>query len=151
MKVYRLTRLKYAQDLTGYGASLRSNSRWNSKGNSILYTATSKALAFAEVIPHLSLRLIPMDYVMVSLLLPTVTRIVDAKLSTSIRNSRLQETQRLGDEFLMSKFHFAMQVPSYVIPDENNLLINPSHPEMKNVLINDVQPFQFDDRFFTAL
>jgi len=61
VKVYRLQRSKYGKELSGQGAS-RSNNRWNSKGTSVIYTADSRALAMAEVAVHLSVGMMPKDY-----------------------------------------------------------------------------------------
>ena len=49
MKVFRLTRKKYAEILNGKGAS-KSGNRWNSKGTEIIYTAESRSLAMAELV-----------------------------------------------------------------------------------------------------
>ncbi len=147
MMLFRLTRLKYAQDLSGYGASLSSTNRWNSKGNSVLYTASNRALAFAEILPHLDLSEIPKDYVMLTLRVPDDVVIVDVNLLENIREIPIKKTQQLGDEFLKNKFQFATRVPSAVVPGEFNVLINPSHPLADRLIIEDVQPLQFDSRF----
>lgn len=69
MRVYRLARQKYVDDLSGTGAALFGY-RWNSKGVKMVYTAQSRALAMAEVAVHLSLISLPEDYMMITLELP---------------------------------------------------------------------------------
>ena len=69
MRAFRLVRKKYANPLSGEGAS-RSGNRWNSKGTALIYCADSRALAMAEVAVHLSLGLLPKDYEMVELEIP---------------------------------------------------------------------------------
>ncbi|MCK4561845.1 MAG: RES family NAD+ phosphorylase, partial [Flavobacteriaceae bacterium] len=69
MQVYRLSRKKYASELSGIGAS-KSGNRWNSKGTEIIYCASSRALAMAEVSVHLSLITLPNDFVMLEINIP---------------------------------------------------------------------------------
>lgn len=148
MIVYRLTKSLYSHDLSGYGASLSAINRWNSKGVPLLYTAANRALAFAEVFAHLPLHLIPEDFVMVTIELPKSSAITTLQLKKEIREHRLAETQKLGDVFAASAFQLAMRVPSYVVPGEFNVLINPSHAAMNQVSIVEVQPFPFDTHLF---
>lgn len=148
MIVYRLARLPYAQDLSGYGASLSASNRWNVKGENMLYTASNRALAFAEVYVHLRLYRIPQDMMMVSLRLPDGANLNTLTLEKDIRNYRLKETQLLGSEFINNNFQFALRVPSVVVPGEYNILINPSHPLSEQILIEDIQPFKFDSRLY---
>lgn len=148
MIVYRLTRLPYCNDLSGYGASMSPVNRWNSKGVSMLYTAANRALAFAEVFVHLKLHRIPSDMMMVTLRLPEDTAVVQVQLEEDIRDCPLHITQKLGDDFVKNPFQFAMSVPSYVIEGEHNILINPEHPSIEKIIIENIQPFSFDERLF---
>lgn len=147
MIVYRLARLPYVNDLSGYGASLSATNRWNSKGNHMLYTASNRALAFAEVYVHLRLYRIPSDMMMASIKLPDDVNLTTLQLDKDIRDYRLTELQQLGDQFIANQFQFAIRVPSVVVPGEFNVLINPSHPDMEQLAIEDVRPFEFDARF----
>jgi len=65
MEVYRLSREKFARELSGKGAALRG-ARWNGAGVEVIYVATNRSLAMAEVAVHLSLATMPSDYMMVS-------------------------------------------------------------------------------------
>ncbi len=69
MEVFRLTRKKFPIELSGKGASI-SGARWNSKGTEIVYCAQSRALAMAEVVVHLSLAVVPKDFVMLTIIIP---------------------------------------------------------------------------------
>jgi RES domain-containing protein len=146
MRVYRLVREPYCEDLSGYGASLSISNRWNSKGTHLIYTASNRSLAFAEVYVHLRLSRIPSDMVMVTTLLPKNTKVVPVALEQDIRQTDLTTTQKLGDVFAANKFLMAMKVPSYVVQGESNILLNPAHKEMDKVTIEDIQPFKFDLR-----
>jgi len=52
MELYRLTKSKYKNDLSGTGAFL-AGGRWNNKGTYLLYTAASRSLAVVEALAHL--------------------------------------------------------------------------------------------------
>ncbi|MCA1762446.1 MAG: RES family NAD+ phosphorylase, partial [Flavobacteriales bacterium] len=81
MKVFRLSREKYAHTLSGYGAALHGQ-RWNSKGTEVVYTAESRALAFSEVAVHISLALLPADYRMVEIDIPNSVSIREISRKT---------------------------------------------------------------------
>jgi len=51
MEVFRLSRAKYADQLSGYGAALKG-ARWNSRGVEMIYAAENRSLAMAEVLVH---------------------------------------------------------------------------------------------------
>lgn len=149
MKVYRLSRKKYAGELSGKGAALSGN-RWNSKGVEMIYTSESRALAMAEVIVHLSLDVLPKDFVLLEIEIPDSIPI--KKLSTK----KLPEnwnafphhpaTQKLGDAFIKDGMFAVFQVPSAVVNGDSNILINPNHPDFKKIKIASQHPFLFDQR-----
>ncbi|MCB0762251.1 MAG: RES family NAD+ phosphorylase [Flavobacteriales bacterium] len=151
MRVFRLTRRKYAESLSGKGAALFAN-RWNSKGTEIVYSSESRALAMAEVAVHLPNGLIPADYVMLEIQLPTSVTI--PTLSASKLPDRWQvhppgvHTQQLGDAFILESKSLALRVPSAVVPGDHNVLINPFHRDFKKVKIVDISDFPFDERLF---
>jgi RES domain-containing protein len=69
MEAYRLSREKYAHSLSGIGASLKG-AQWNSIGMELIYTASNRSLAMAEVAVHFTLATMPVDYCMTTIFLP---------------------------------------------------------------------------------
>ena len=69
MEVYRLTRERFAEKLSGKGAAIKG-ARWNSAGVELIYTALHRSLAMAEVAVHFTLATLPNDYVMVTIQIP---------------------------------------------------------------------------------
>jgi RES domain-containing protein len=55
---------------------------------------------------------------------------------------------RLGDEFAQRGENCFLLVPSVLTPNENNWLINPTHPDYKRVVVLEVEPLSFDPRMF---
>mgnify|MGYP000468797974 CR=1 FL=1 len=151
MRVYRLTREKYSTDLNGRGAAKFAN-RWNSKGTELIYTSESRALAMSEVAVHLSLALLPNDYVMLVIDIPEEVSIktMDMKSVPKDWNTHPPSiwTQRIGDEFIDANKFCILKVPSAVVPGDHNLLINPHHKDFKKISIVEVKGFQFDKRLF---
>jgi len=146
-QVHRITRSKYANDLRGYGAVLHGG-RWNSKGQYLLYTASSRALAAMELAVHLEPDELPDDLVMVTINLPPSTTVVPVRSLPSgwDRRPPARTSQIIGDKFLSSNQSLILAVPSVVIKDDQNYRINPVHPSFAEVSIDNIAPFQYDAR-----
>lgn len=151
MKVYRLSRKKYPDHLSGRGAALASN-RWNSKGVEMIYTARNRALALAEVAVHFSVGTLPSGYLMLEIDIPDECTFTELRLNDLPPHwnsfPHMRETRLLGDRFIMEKKALACKVPSAVVPGEFNILINPNHPEMSLIQITDISDFPIDSRLF---
>ncbi|MEE2025110.1 RES family NAD+ phosphorylase [Alkalimonas mucilaginosa] len=139
MLLYRLVHQKWAaQAFDGEGARLYGG-RWNSKGNTCIYTAGSEALAILEVLVHLNNRVALKQFRLFQLSLPD-----DALLSLSSQhlpaNWQMQpasaETANIGDSWLQEQASLALVVPSVLAPREHNILLNPAHPDYPACLEN---------------
>lgn len=151
MELYRLYRRKYGDPLSGYGASLQGG-RWNSPGTELLYTASNRSLAMAEVLVHLSLATLPKDYEMAVLYLPDdlpISRIAPSSLPPHWSGFPPPETlQQLGDRLVREQQFVALQMPSAVTPGDFNLLLNPQHPHFGRIKLLESSPFGFQTRLF---
>ena len=135
-------------DLSGTGARLYGG-RWNSEGKSMLYLASSRALAMLEVLVHLTPVNIPYNYCITEIEVPNdSTAILDkAILPLNWKKVSLPLGLReIGDNFLKKQQHLLMKVPSSIVEGEYNYLLNPLHPAAKNVMLKNKQPFNFDER-----
>lgn len=150
MLVYRLVRRPYAQQLDGRGAALFGG-RWNSVGLPVVYTAQHRSLAVLEYRVNNPLP-VP-DLVMISLELPDHS-LREVPLGALPENwtsySFESPCAYLGDQWLKSQETLVLQVPSVVVPQEHNILINPLHPLMKKARILDVLPFMIDTRMYQS-
>jgi RES domain-containing protein len=149
MKVYRITSPQYAKDVSGEGAR-RFGGRWNSQGINMLYTSSSIALSFLEILVHTDRKYLRKMYSIIELE-------VDATSGMTFGSSELsanwnaypmgEETQNLGDQFITKGTHLWISVPSVVVPFEKNYLINPSYKHFKEgVKILNVFEFSPDGR-----
>lgn len=151
MKVFRLSKKKYSEELSGKGAS-KSGNRWNSKGTEIIYAAESRALAMAEVAVHLTLATLPSDFVMIEIEIPDNIKIKLLKLNDLPDHWNNYPpnigTQKIGDDFIDSMEECILKVPSAVVQGDFNYLMNPYHKEFKQIKILNVIDFPFDKRIF---
>ncbi len=151
MTVYRLSAAKFSNDLSGKGAE-KSGGRWNSIGTAILYTSDSRALCTAEIAVHTPLGSVPANYRLVSIELPTncsMQQINPNELPSDWKSfPPTNSTQKIGDLFAKNNQHLILKVPSCVVPGDFNYLINPNHPDFKQVEIKSIVSFDFDDRLF---
>jgi len=151
MIVYRLCRKSYANDLSGRGAEINGG-RWNGKGTAALYTSSSRALCAIEIVVHVPAGIIPKDYFMVSISIPdseTIDTISPRDLPGNWNTNPIsRSTQRIGNAFLAEQKALILTVPSAIIKDEWNYIINPMHPGFKKVKIVNTELFTFDTRLF---
>ena len=52
----------------------------------------------------------------------------------------------IGDDFIRQGIWLALKIPSVIVPDENNYLINPAHPRFSEVEIIEESEQPIDDR-----
>ncbi len=150
MKVFRLSRKKYAKTLSGKGAALFGN-RWNSKGVEMIYTAESRALAMAEVAVHLSIAKLPEDFMMLEIEIPKAVSVCELKKQPKKGwndNPPTFISQELGDTFIRDGDCCLIKVPSAVVQGDFSYLINPYHLDFKKIKIVSAVAFPFDTRMF---
>lgn len=142
MQVYRLCKDNYSS-LDGIGAG-KAGGTWNSKGKQVIYTSGSIALATLEILAHLDYDLLPDDFMALTINIPDSSKIEQYPEIILTR----RETITFGDEWIKSCQSLILAVPSYIIKEEKNYLINPEHPDFKKVELISKKPFKFDDRLF---
>lgn len=152
MKLWRITRSQHASSaFSGTGAE-KTGGRWNFKGFPMVYASENLSLAALEVFVHVPPGLIPDDMISISAVLPDSVSLLRLDASNLVATWREYpapiELQQLGTEWLIEKKSLLMIAPSAINPMENNLLLNPMHPEIKRLRIATQQPFQFDPRMF---
>ena len=150
MIIWRLCRQQHAaQPLDGEGAQLYGG-RWNLPGTAIAYTAGTLALAALEVLVHVDHDLAPHDLVSIPIEVPSELRIEEIVLPQLPPNWRKnpapERLQALGSEWASRATSVLLRVPSAVIPEEYNYLVNPVHPDSRQLKIGRPQSFTFDAR-----
>jgi RES domain-containing protein len=148
MKLWRITRARY-QQLDGEGAR-QHGGRWNSEGRPVVYAASSPSLAALELLVHVDIEDLPTDMVLIEIDVP------DDALPAEVHAQDLPaewnttpdhpECIRRGDAWLADAEKLLLKVPSAVMPQENNVLINPAHTDFGTVQISSVGSFHLDRR-----
>src|SRR5687767_9137304 len=148
MLLYRIGHTMYANDLTGEGSKLFGG-RWNDIGIPCIYSSVSRALCLLEYTCHAKKHLIPRDLSFVTYEVPDHSMHVFtiSDLPGNWKHSPPpHESIEFGTAFLTENKYLLYCIPSVVIEEEMNYIINPSHPEMANVQIKDVKDYPYDLR-----
>ena len=151
MEAFRLSREKFAEPLSGIGAASKG-ARWNSVGIELIYAASNRSLAMAEVAVHLTLATLPADYVMVTFHIPDDISLQKLNVADLPADWNIfphpPSTQGIGDKFVSENRYCVLQIPSAVTRGDYNLLINPYHADFKRIKIIAKDKFPFDKRIF---
>lgn len=152
MRVYRVERNKYLKStLKGIGAASTEGYRWNSLSTYLVYSAESRALATLEVSVHLDLSEdLPTDRSYVEIDIPDDIQILEIDPADLPENwdSRppILETQFIGDDFVRDSEAAVLKVPSCIVPQEYNYLVNPNHPDSSRIKVISETSMNFDPR-----
>lgn len=147
MLLYRITNAKYADDLSGNGARLYGG-RWNSEGKPMVYLASSRSLAVLESLANFIPTNIPNDFVMLTVEAPEDFYTIPENVLPGHWNEYPEQhiLKQIGNSFLQRDEYLLLKVPSALVPEEFNYLLNPLHPKAGKVKILKKSPFNFDKR-----
>lgn len=143
-----LWRISNHRDLTG-GGGLRYSARWHTAGRRVVYLAESPAGALIEVLVHLELDEtdLPPAYTLLRVAVAPEVVAVDLPVpANDAWKAKLMVTRALGDEWLKSGRSALARVPSAILPDTFNLLLNPQHAQASLVAIVEATSARLDPR-----
>ncbi|MEO6490987.1 MAG: RES family NAD+ phosphorylase [Ferruginibacter sp.] len=149
MIIYRLSTGEYVKDLSGTGSKLYGG-RWNSLGLNAVYATENISLAILEMLVHVKAYRRPMDYHLLSINIPETIKaqlINKEKLKKNWKDD-LAYSQFMGDQFLIANEFPILKVPSAIVEEENNYIINPKHADAPKIKILSSRFFQFDKRLY---
>ena len=140
-----------ADDLTGAGAKI-TGGRWNRTGNPVLYSAPSIALAALETVVHLAAGSLPLNRYLVRIDIPDP--VWDARESITDKTAPVgwdalpagMVSLDFGDNWLASLRSALIEVPSVIVPEEGDILINPLHPGTLGIKATIVRKWVYDAR-----
>lgn len=153
MKVFRVERKKYLEStLDGIGASMSDGFRWNSKNTHVIYSAETRSLALLEIAVHLDLSEdLPNDRYFVEIEIPDDIKVTSLNIEDLPKDWDIKppntKTQFIGDDFVKSNVSAVLKVPSCIVRQEFNYLINPHHPDSKKIKVISKDKLVFDARF----
>lgn len=145
MLVFRIAHKKYAQNLSVSGLS----GRWNSNGKLVLYTAENISLALLENMIYRVGTGFNDDYKIMVIEIPdeSFETVETDKLPKNWRKIESYPIlQKIGDAWYDEQRSLCLKVPSSVMPENYNLIVNTTHPDFKNVKLIEILPYEPDDR-----
>lgn len=140
-----------AVDLSGGGAKF-TGGRWNSKGKAVVYAASTIALATLETLAHLGDNIAIRNAFLVDIRVPAaVWKLRDMVEARDLDVTWVAEppgstTIRFGDDWLDRKSAPLLLVPSVIVPEEYNVLINPAHPDSAKISASVSRHYVYDPR-----
>lgn len=146
MLVFRISLTKYASSLVASGRA----ARWNSNDVKAIYTSNSRALACLENVVHRSKLGLSANFSVMQISIPDALAVTTINLKNLPANwdlfEHMHSLQKIGDKWIAECKTAILKVPSSIIEDEFNYLLNPNHPEFKKIKLETINPFSFDDR-----
>ncbi|ANC39600.1 RES family NAD+ phosphorylase [Hafnia alvei] len=150
MMGYRIVKTKFANSaFTGQGAK-QFGGRWNRMGSPMVYLASSISLAMLECLVHLESARLTEFYSLFSIEIDDrdISSLDVSVLPAQWRQDEISSvTADMGSQWIASKVSVGLRVPSVIVPQENNLLLNPQHPKFERYLTTVAEiPHAFDER-----
>ncbi len=140
-----------SDDLSGKGAEI-TGGRWNKKGTPLLYTSGSIALACLETLVHLG-GASPLPFNRYLIKIEITDEIWKERVifddSNNMGWDALPEglvSINWGTSWASSLSSLLAQVPSIVVPEESNFLINPKHPMASKLVAKKIRRWSYDTR-----
>ncbi|MEJ2218347.1 MAG: RES family NAD+ phosphorylase [Gemmatimonadota bacterium] len=147
---WRIVKKRHAESAFDGEGARHYGGRWNSPGHAAVYVAESRALALLEILagvrslrPTFGYLLIPVRFDE-SLVLAVAPKVLPSGWN---QNPPHPSTQRIGDDWLDRKESAILKVPSALVPEEYNYLLNPAHSEFGRIEIGTPREISIDSRF----
>jgi RES domain-containing protein len=147
MEVFKICREKYSHSLSASGAS----NRWNKKDEFVIYTGSSRSLSTLEMLAHKSYINISSRYKLLIISIKDESYIKEIDINDLPENWKsieaYVELQEIGSKWYLSNESLVLKVPSAIIPQEYNYIINTRHPKFaSHIILKEVVDFDWDNR-----
>jgi RES domain-containing protein len=146
--LWRLYRYRYGPGLDGAGGTF-ADGRWHTLGERVVYFGGSAAIVVLERLAHTDPDLLPDDLQLGRF------EFSDSVLATKVEefaklpanwNQDQKATRRIGSRWRRQGASCLLAVPSAIVPEECNFMLNPEHPDAKRVRLVRERRFTFDPR-----
>lgn len=139
--LWRLSKAVHAKNaLDGEGAKL-AGGRWNRRGRRAVYLSEHLSTAVLELLVHIDLTMMP-RLVAIRAEIPSGVKIYEPALADLPPDS----TRAFADKWFASRATALMRVPSVIVPEEFNYVLNPDHADAGRLSVHAPEPFTFDPR-----
>ncbi len=142
-----------AHDMAGKGAEA-TGGRWNMENFPVTYTSTTRALACLETVVHLNAGDLPLNRYLVEITVPDAVWSAAQVAPTGHMvgwdaEPAGQVSIDYGTQWLTAFSSALLIVPSVIVPEENNVLINPGHTDSASILAVKNRKWVYDARLKT--
>jgi RES domain-containing protein len=146
-----LWRVSNYATLDGVGG-LYVSGRWHSRGQRVVYCTQNPSTALLEILVHMEIDSEdrPEYFQVLKIEGPDTLsseRIAISELPPEWKND-IALTQSIGDRWLSENHSLLLEVPSVLVPETWNVLINPLHSEAGLLTIKAAYEHAFDARLF---
>jgi RES domain-containing protein len=152
IQVWRVIKKKHLVDvLSGEGARL-GGGRWNHAGVPVVYVSETISLAVLELFIHFTRQdiTISKSLIVTPVLIPDSVKAMEVSVESLVPGWNSSPppdfTRDIGTEWARSDGSAALRVPSAIIPEEHNFILNVKHPDFSKVTVGNPRPFVLDDR-----
>lgn len=150
--LWRLYRAQHGPGLDGLGGTL-ADGRWHTRGERVVYFGASAAIVVLERLAHTDPDLLPPDL-----------RLARFEFSATISGTNVEQisplpanwtedeslTRRIGGQWSRERSSCLLMVPSAILPEESNFVLNPQHPAAESLQLISERPFTFDSRLISS-
>jgi RES domain-containing protein len=144
-----LWRISNHPSLAGDGA-LRTPGRWHSRGRRVVYCAQSPAAALLEILVHFEIDIqdLPVRYRLLKMEAPDDVQVERVSVDDLPANwpQKTEVTRELGERWLVKGSAALLSVPSAIVPETFNILLNPAHQDAKRIVVVQTGEHAIDPR-----
>lgn len=147
MHCFRIVKPGFAATaLSGEGARLYGG-RWNPPGWHCVYAAESRALAMLELLVHLTGRSRALKFRLLTLEIDKAA-VLEARHLPDDWNAHPagRAPQMVGQAWLQASKSPVLRVPSVLVPEESNFLLNPQAPGFDKIRVVEERELSLDLR-----
>jgi RES domain-containing protein len=146
IRAYRILKRKFVGSAFSGEGARRYGGRWNSIGVAVVYTSSVRSLAILEWRAHLTQWPAPSS-IIIEIEFDASLVWSPAKLPPHWQRWPYPKTNAaVGDNWVRSGRSAVIRLPSAVVPNEFNYILNPSHPDFGKISLGKPQVFKADPR-----
>lgn len=150
--LWRLVKTRHADDAFSGEGARRYGGRWNARGTAVVYLSGGLSLAALELFVHLTAQDARLNFSAIRVEVPAAVKVQQLTIAELPDNWREEpppdSCKALGSNWAERADAALLRVPSIIVPNEFNYVLNPAHADFKKFIVRAPQPFGFDARMW---
>jgi RES domain-containing protein len=147
-RLWRLYRAEYGPGLDGIGGTF-ADGRWHTRGERVVYFGATAAIVVLERLAHTDPDLLPTDLRLACFEFAETVSTIKVEDICPLSGNWMHDdnaTRRIGGQWWLACSSPLLLVPSAILPEESNYVLNALHAEAKSLRLIRERPFTFDPR-----